>query len=183
MPVGSDRPRWPHPTLRRFGRDVHAFRAFGAAGFAVGAISGLGVADLMGIGLGTVAAMFVVAVATYLGLAALATVVTDETGLVFYHHAVAVGAVLAVALAAWHRPVLAPLDVYAVSLMTFLAIARLGCLTVGCCHGRPHDARTPVGAVVYGEAHADDGFPRHLVGVPLFPVQAVEATGAALLAV
>ena len=183
MPVASDRPRWPHPFLRLFHWDIPAFRVFGAAGFAAGGITGLGVARALGAGLGTVGAMFVLAIVTYLALAALATVLTGQPALVFYHHAVAVALVLVVALAWWERPVLAYLDVFAVSMMAFLAVARLGCLTVGCCHGRPHHPRTPLGAVVYGEAHADDGFSHHLVGVPLFPVQAVEATGAALLAV
>ncbi|WP_437640233.1 hypothetical protein [Sorangium sp. So ce854] len=31
--------------------------------------------------------------------------------------------------------------------------------------------------VVYGEEHARDGFPRHLVGVHLFPVPALESLG------
>ena len=181
--MASDRPRWPHPTLRLFGRAVPAFRLFGAAGFAAGVVAGLAVAPSRGVGAGTVAAMFVLAVLTYLSLAALAMVVAGEPVLVFYHHAVGVAVVLAAASAWLGWPVLSHLDVYAVSLMAFLAVARLGCLTVGCCHGAPHDPRTPLGAVVYGDAHADDGFPRHLVGVPLFPLQAVEATGAALLAI
>ena len=181
--MASDRRRWPHPTLRLFGRDVPAFRLFGAAGFAAGVVAGLGIAPSLGVGAGTVVAMFVLAVLTYLSLAALATVIAGEPVLVFYHHAVAVAVVLAVASAWLGWPVLPHLDVYAVSLMAFLAVARLGCLTVGCCHGAPHDPRTPLGAVVYGDAHADDGFPHHLVGVPLFPLQAVEATGAALLAI
>ena len=168
--------------MRVFGRDVPAFRLFGASGFAAGVVAALAVAPLLGVGAGTVGATFVLAVLTYLSLAALATVIAGEPVLVFYHHAVAVAVVLAVASASLGWSVLSHLDVYAVSLMAFLAVARLGCLTVGCCHGAPHDPRTPLGAVVYGEAHADDGFPHHLVGVPLFPLQAVEATGAAMLA-
>jgi hypothetical protein len=169
--------------MRVFHRDVHAFRVFGATGFVAAGVTALGVAPLLGVSMSTVGVMFVLAIATYLALAALATVVSGEPVLVFYQHAVAVALVLLVALASRNQPLLAPLDVYAVSVVAFLAVARLGCLTVGCCHGRPHEPRTPLGAITYGEAHAEDGFPHHLVGVPLFPVQALEATGAALLTV
>jgi hypothetical protein len=47
---------------------------------------------------------------------------------------------------------------------------RIGCLMVGCCHGRPAKW-----GVRYRREHADAGFPSWLVGVPLFPVPLVEA--------
>ncbi|MGB2603194.1 MAG: prolipoprotein diacylglyceryl transferase family protein, partial [Terracidiphilus sp.] len=45
-----------------------------------------------------------------------------------------------------------------------------GCLMVGCCHGRPHRW-----GIRYREEHAAAGFPSYLVGVRLFPIQAVES--------
>jgi hypothetical protein len=68
------------------------------------------------------------------------------------------------------EPVLAYLDPVAVGLCFFLAAGRVGCLLVGCCHGRPSSV-----GIRYGEDAARDGFPRRLVGVRLFPVPAVEA--------
>ena len=49
----------------------------------------------------------------------------------------------AVALLRWAAgaPVLPGLDVLAVGLCPFLACGRLGCVTVGCCHGQPGHAR------------------------------------------
>ncbi|HWK90376.1 MAG TPA: prolipoprotein diacylglyceryl transferase family protein, partial [Longimicrobium sp.] len=52
----------------------------------------------------------------------------------------------------------------------FLACGRVGCLMVGCCHGRPY-----AWGVRYRGEHADAGFAAHLVGVRLFPVQLVES--------
>src|SRR5262249_15128101 len=46
----------------------------------------------------------------------------------------------------------------------------IGCLMVGCCHGRPHRL-----GVCYRQEHADAGFPQYYVGVRLFPIQALES--------
>lgn len=72
-------------------------------------------------------------------------------------------------------PLRAGLDIVAVTMAVILAIARLGCLAGGCCHGRParHGVR-------YSADHAELGFPAALVGVTLVPVPAWEA--AALMA-
>ena len=51
-----------------------------------------------------------------------------------------------------------------------LGLGRLGCLMVGCCHGRPGES-----GIRYRDEHAADGFSRLLVGVPLVPVQALES--------
>lgn len=73
-------------------------------------------------------------------------------------------------------PVLAAMDVLILGVGAFAACGRLGCLAAGCCHGRPwrHGVR-------YGAAHVRAGFPRYYAGVPLFPLQAVEAAGIAVL--
>ena len=75
-------------------------------------------------------------------------------------------------------PVLLHLDATALGLGAFLAFGRIGCLHVGCCHGRPA-AR----GAVYTSEHADLGFPRYLVGLRLVPVQAIEACGVLALVV
>jgi prolipoprotein diacylglyceryltransferase len=78
------------------------------------------------------------------------------------------GSALAFILA--DQPVRAGLDLVTLGVGTFLVFGRLGCLRVGCCHGRPHRH-----GIVYGEAHGQTGFPAHLIGVRLFPVQLVES--------
>ena len=79
-----------------------------------------------------------------------------------------------VALVVWAvgGPVLQALDVLAVSLCVFLAAGRVGCLLVGCCHGRPSSV-----GIRYGRDAVRDGLPSELEGVRLFPVPALEAAG------
>ena len=91
--------------------------------------------------------------------------------LIYYHHEVAIVSVSALLLRLLHQPVLPYLDVTIVGLGMFLACGRVGCLMVGCCHGRPSEW-----GIRYRAEHAAAGFPRYLVGVRLFPIQAVESS-------
>ena len=50
------------------------------------------------------------------------------------------------------------------------ACGKLGCVIVGCCHGRPCRF-----GIRYGREHADVGFPSHLVNIALFPIQLMES--------
>jgi len=90
--------------------------------------------------------------------------------LVLYELVALALAVTAAALAALGLPVLPGLDLVALGMGMFLVFGRLGCLHVGCCHGRP--ARW---GIAYGDDHARTGFTRDYVGVRLFPVQLVES--------
>jgi hypothetical protein len=65
------------------------------------------------------------------------------------------------------QPVWRTLDATAISLGAFIVFGRLGCLTGGCCHGRP----CRIG-VRYRDPEAVES---PLLGVRLFPVQLVEA--------
>ena len=62
------------------------------------------------------------------------------------------------------------MDVTILGVGTFLAFGRIGCLMVGCCHGRPCHW-----GIRYRQEHAEEGFAHYLVGVRLFPIQAVES--------
>jgi hypothetical protein len=95
---------------------------------------------------------------------------TGREALIYYHHEIAVLAVSAGLLSLLREPVLPYLDITALWLGVFLACGRIGCLSVGCCHGKPHHW-----GVRYSDEHAAAGFASYYVGVPLFPVQVLEA--------
>jgi hypothetical protein len=62
------------------------------------------------------------------------------------------------------------LDVVVVALASAQVLGRIGCASVGCCHGRPSRWGHR-----YGPAHVRFGFPVRLVGVRLAPVQLLES--------
>jgi Prolipoprotein diacylglyceryl transferase len=145
------------------------FRVCAAAGVVAGIAVGVGMMVLADRPAWPIA---VAAPATLLAFATLA-VAADGRLISLRHQVAALGAV-AVASALARAPVLATLDASALGLGVALAVGRVGCLLAPCCYGRPG----PRG-VRYGPEHAE--LPARLVGVPLVPVQAIEAAG--LLAV
>ena len=98
--------------------------------------------------------------------------------LVFYHYLIAILALAA--LIAWlsGRPLLPYLDVIVIGFAVFVAVGRIGCLMVGCCHGRP--ARF---GVCYHARDVTAAFDRSFLGVRLFPIQALESLWLILVAV
>jgi prolipoprotein diacylglyceryltransferase len=156
-------------------RALPAFRLLGATGFVAGVAVAGALAPHRGLSVGTVLAMALAAAVGFLVLAMGTKVVTGGESITFYHHAVLALAASALAAALTGAPVVAHLDLAALGLGTFVAFGRLGCLVVGCCHGRPWSR-----GVCYGPEHAAEGFPAYLVGVRLFPLAAVEAGGVAL---
>lgn len=163
----------PGPDLRIGSRAQPAFRLFALAGLAAGIATALAVDRVPPAALAVTVAGGMLAA---LGVLALRVVVTGRGDLVWSEHEAAVLAV-AVGVGTVTHHVAPLLDAVALGLAVMLATGRIGCLLAGCCHGRP--ARR---GVRYGPAHAAEGFPAALVGVPLVPVQAVEAVWAATLA-
>ena len=154
-----------------------AFTLCGLVGTALAVASGLALAATGGADLGVMVVVSAVACAAFLALALAEKVLCGVERLVYYHHLAAVLGVAALVPWAFGEPVLPFLDAAAVGLGVFLACGRVGCLLAGCCHGRPAGR-----GVRYTAAHAAEGFPAHLVGVPLVPVQALEAAGVLAIA-
>jgi hypothetical protein len=161
----------PHPTVRLAGRERPAFRVCGIAGLVAAACLSESLAVGTGLRPDVQATLIVVAVLTFLGLALTTKVVTGRETLIYYHHEIAVLVAATAATAALGAPVLRQLDATALGLGAFLAFGRLGCTRAGCCHGRPAGRR----GIRYGPDHVAEGFPAHLVGVALVPVQLLEA--------
>jgi hypothetical protein len=159
----------------RFGaasREVPAFRACGVTGFYLAVAVALGGGLLAGRSLPLVALLCLTAALSFFVYTYLRRWITGVEKLVLLEHVWFAELSIAGVLLAMGEPPLAYLDVIAPALCVFLAIGRIGCLLVGCCHGRPSSM-----GIVYGEAAVRDGFPRHLQGVRLFPVQVVEMVG------
>jgi Prolipoprotein diacylglyceryl transferase len=165
----------PHARIEVLG--LPAFPVCGGAGAAAGTALACALAVRTGRSVAAVVVMAAAAGITFLVVALATRVVLREERLTFYHHAVAITCVQSLVLVALRQPALADLDLAIVGLATGLAGGRIGCLLVGCCHGRP-----AAWGVVYAGADAEEGFPAHLVGVRLLPVQALESALAAALA-
>jgi len=110
------------------------------------------------------------AVFIFLSLALATKILVGHELIINYHHEIAVLSGATLFLRLLHQPVLPYLDIFVLGLGVFLACGRIGCLLVGCCHGRP--CRW---GIIYHEHQAAAGFTPYYVGIPLFPVQALES--------
>ena len=158
------------PELSLLRRPVCSFHLCGGVGLALAVALGMTLATHLGLSPRVLGVLVTTSFATFVALALVTKVVTGEERLIYYHHEIAILLTSALTLHLLDLPILPYLDVVILGVGLFLACGRVGCLMVGCCHGRPH----PWG-VTYRAKHAEAGFPQHLVGVRLFPVQALEA--------
>jgi hypothetical protein len=164
------------PSVSLAGRVLSTFQICGVVGFVAAIAVGIGLGAHLGLSIGWLVALSAGAALSFLALAIATWASLGVERLVFYRHEILVLAMVAVASSASGRPVLPYLDVATVSLGVFLAIGRIGCAMVGCCHGRPFRF-----GLRYREDHAAAGFAGWLVGVPLAPVQVIESATVALL--
>jgi prolipoprotein diacylglyceryltransferase len=162
----------PHLTVRLAGHECSSFHVCGVLGLVMAATLAAALAASHGLSLVVEGAIVALAVLTFFALAVTTKVRTGREALIYYHHEIAVLLVAAGTAAVLGAPVLRQLDATALGLGAFLACGRVGCLSVGCCHGRPAAGR----GIHYGRAHIAHGLPAHLAGVPLVPVQAIEAS-------
>jgi hypothetical protein len=147
-----------------------AFQVCGYTGLALAVSLALTLTSALGLSPVVTAILVFAAVLTFFGLVMATKIITGEERIIYYHHEIAVMVVAAYLLWLLGHPVLPYLDVLILGVGAFLVCGRVGCLMVGCCHGRPHRW-----GVCYREEHADAGFTPYFVGVRLFPVQAVES--------
>jgi hypothetical protein len=170
--------RIPHTHVSIAGRRHGAFHVCGWSGFWLAVALTCSLCEARGLSVWVQVAVAAAAAAVYFSMARLARRIFGRPALIYYHHILGFLAVAAALTAVLRAPVLAHLDVTACGLALFTAVARVGCLMVGCCHGQP--ARS---GIAYGPEHRRYGVPGYLTGVRLIPVQAIEAAGCGLLAV
>jgi hypothetical protein len=164
--------RLPRAVFHLGAREVPAFRSLGVLGFHLGVLTALLTAARAGVPALDAASLSAVAGVSFFAWGLLRRAVTGRESLVLLEHVlVAFGAVALLRLTSG-APVLPGWDVLAVGLCPFLALGRIGCLTVGCCHGQP---------AAVGIVYPRSAVPDRLAGVRLFPLPLVEAV--ALLAI
>jgi hypothetical protein len=151
-------------------RSWPSFQICGCTGLALAIILAMTLVGHAGLSHWVMSGIVGTAVGTFLGLVMATKIITGEDRIIYYHHEIAVMLITALFLWTIRRPQLPYLDATILGIGLFLSCGRIGCLMVGCCHGRPHRW-----GLRYGEEHAAAGFPSYLVGVRLFPIQAVES--------
>jgi len=162
--------RLVRPSIHLNGCSLISFHFCGLVGLFLAVTLGFGLLYRLNLSLWVGLSLLLAAVVTVLLVAMGTKILTGREKLIYYHHEIAILFVSAIGLALLNQPVLVYLDVVVLSLGLFLACGRIGCLMMGCCHGRPHYY-----GVCYHADHAATGFPHSYVGVRLFPIQLVES--------
>jgi hypothetical protein len=158
------------PEIELMGRTRSVFRVCGYAGLALAVALTAALVASRGLSIPLMLGIVAVAVLTFLTLAMASKIAKGFETLTYYHHQFAVMATTAALLWLLRQPILPYLEITVLGVGAFLGSGRVGCLMVGCCHGKPHRW-----GVRYGEEHAATGFPSHFVGVRLLPVQLIES--------
>lgn len=105
-----------------------------------------------------------------------AKIINGSESYVLYRQLLFSIACVSIALLLMKVSILSYLDIYAIGFGTFHVFGRLGCYKAGCCHGRPFSF-----GVRYSDKYRKEGFPDYLIGIPVFPVQLMEALGVVLI--
>ena len=170
--------KWVNTSLDRLGRDrvslagqsVPTFKLCGYTGLFLAFVQSAVLIRHHQLSQLVLLGMTAVVVVTFFSLVMATKIITGEEQIIYYHHEIAVMTMLALFLRIMHQPLLPYLDIAILGIGLFLACGRIGCLMVGCCHGRPCGW-----GICYSRDHEAAGFPAYLVGVRLFPIQAVES--------
>jgi Prolipoprotein diacylglyceryl transferase len=158
------------PEVTVLGRSWPAFQVCGVTGFGLAILLAMMLVMYLGLSPLVITGLVAAALMAFLGLVVVTRIITGEERIIYYHHEIAVMMTAALFLWLTHQPLLPYLDITILGIGAFLFCGRIGCLMVGCCHGRPSHW-----GVCYRPEHAEAGFAPYLVGVRLFPIQAVES--------
>ena len=155
--------------LRSFGH-ISPFQLWGYTGFFLAFVLSSALVRPLGISKLTLLGITGIVILTFYVLMMITKIFAREEVIIYYHHEIAVLVTSTLFLRLTGQPVLPYLDVLVLGLGLFLGCGRIGCLLVGCCHGRPSKW-----GVEYGDEHVCTGFAYDLVGVRVFPVQVLES--------
>ncbi len=167
--------RLPRTTFDVGTQRVPAFRSLGIVGFHLALVTAVLAGLVNGTPLVTTLGLSATAALSFFAWALARRGLTGGETLVLIEYVWVAIASVAGFLWLSGAPVARSLDVFAVAICPFLACGRLGCLTVGCCHGIPGAV-----GVRYGPGHH---LPPRLEGRRLVPVQLFEAAALVLIGV
>lgn len=159
-----------HLNIIFFNKKFKAYQFFGYMGLISGTTLGYALTYYTGLSFVIFTALVISAAITFFSLAMITKILSGEEHYVFYHYKITVLAMSGLVLWVFKQPILVYLDIMVLGIGTFLMFGRIGCLMVGCCHGRPNSW-----GVRYGIHHVADGFPSCMANIRLFPVQLVES--------
>ena len=136
-----------------FGKAWPAFQVSVISGMLASIVLAMVLVTHLGLSLAVTAAIFLTGAMGFFGLTLATKMATSRE--VYVCHRNGLVAIAAVLMTLWllDKSVLPYLDVTVLSLGTCHALWRVGCLMVGCCHGRP--CRW---GICYDESHAAAGF-------------------------
>ena len=169
---------FPQLKVKILNHSFPSFHFFGAVGYTLGLTLGLLLTYYTGLILWPTLICGLIGAGVLIGLTFLYKKITGREDLVYYQHELAILACSLVALLLLDQPVLKYLDITLVSIGVFLVFGRIGCFSVGCCHGKPHKY-----GVVYSKEHVVEGFPNYYKGIRIFPIQLVESACAAIIVI
>lgn len=161
-----------HPplTIKIFKRSISSFHFFGTTGYFFGLVLGVCLAYFTNLIIWPVLVCGITGAGVLFGLTYLYKKITGREDLVYYQHEIAILISCIIILYILKLPVLKYLDITLMGIGTFLAFGRVGCFSVGCCHGKPGKI-----GVKYTDAHVAEGFNPAFAGIPLFPIQLIES--------
>lgn len=159
-----------HPEINPLHRHLSAYQGCGYIGFVLAVLLAMILTFYRDLSPWAMVGVVGIAVLTFLGMAMAAKIINGEEQLIYYHHEIAVIIMATILLKIMDQPILPYLDITVLGIGAFLICGRVGCLMVGCCHGRPYKW-----GVCYLKEHVDAGFTHYYEGVRLFPIQAVES--------
>ena len=139
-------------------------------GFILGSLLGAVICYHTGLQVPVILLMSLTGAATFFLLAFGTKAIAGKEIIVYYHHEISILIMCTLVLKVTGLPVLPYLDISILGIATFLAFGRIGCFSVGCCHGKPNKR-----GVVYGHDHVKAGFTYYYEGIPLLPVQLIES--------
>jgi len=160
----------PKLKINLIGYFIQSFHFFGVLGFILGTLLGAFLCYFLNLSVSIILLMSLTGAAIFFLLAFGAKAITGKEVIVYYHHEIAILIACSCVLKIFHWPVLQYLDITILGIATFLAFGRIGCLSVGCCHGRPAKK-----GIVYSHEHVKAGFTPYYEGITLLPVQLIES--------